>query len=90
MKKFHQKYYHAANATFLSYGDLDFTQHLEYIERNALHRFDNKQADAIRKASELPKEERFKEAKIKDELFMPDLMSEAETQAKYGITYLCN
>jgi Zn-dependent M16 (insulinase) family peptidase len=25
---FHSKYYHPSNATFLTYGDLDFTSHL--------------------------------------------------------------
>ena len=29
--EFHKKYYHPSNATFLSYGDLDFTKHLEFV-----------------------------------------------------------
>lgn len=30
--EFHSKYYHPSNATFLTYGDLDFTQHLQFIQ----------------------------------------------------------
>ena len=31
LKKYHADYYHPSNAWFLSYGDLDFTGHLDYI-----------------------------------------------------------
>ena len=31
LKVFHSKYYHPTNATFLTYGDLDFTEHLTFI-----------------------------------------------------------
>jgi Zn-dependent M16 (insulinase) family peptidase len=55
-----------------------------------LNRFDNSKAAEILSSSEIPIEDRFKQTVIKDELFMPDLMSESETQAKYGISYLCN
>ena len=30
---FHGKYYHPSNATFLTYGDLDFTSHLDFIQK---------------------------------------------------------
>lgn len=29
---FHRMYYHPSNATFFSYGDLDFTEHLKFVE----------------------------------------------------------
>lgn len=29
--EFHDKYYHPSNCTFMSYGDLDFTEHLKFI-----------------------------------------------------------
>jgi len=29
---FQSKYYHPSNSTFLSYGDLDFTKHLNYLD----------------------------------------------------------
>jgi len=37
--KFHDKYYHPSNCTFLSYGDLDFTEHLKFIQMQALDYF---------------------------------------------------
>ena len=30
--EFHSKYYHPSNCAFLTYGDLDFTDHLKFIE----------------------------------------------------------
>lgn len=36
---FNKKYYHPTNSTFLSYGDLDFSKHLEYINREVLSKF---------------------------------------------------
>lgn len=72
LKEFHRKYYHPSNCTFLSYGDLDFTQHLAYIEQNALDTF--KYNDSI--GSELPLEPRWKDTKLVEEQFMPELISD--------------
>ena len=33
---FHKKYYHPSNARIFTYGDLDFTEHLEFIESQVL------------------------------------------------------
>lgn len=40
VREFHKKYYNASNATFLTYGDLDFTQHIAYLEENVLSKFE--------------------------------------------------
>lgn len=72
---FHKKYYHPTNATFLSYGDLDFTSHLRHIEKEILSSFERKNDIP----SQLLKEERLKSPIEKEVKFMPDLMSEAET-----------
>jgi len=37
---FHCQYYHPSNAYFFSYGHLDLTQHLAYVEKELLSRFD--------------------------------------------------
>lgn len=29
---FHKQYYHPSNATFFTYGDLDFKDHLKFVE----------------------------------------------------------
>lgn len=88
LKAFHTKYYHPTNSTFLSYGDLDFTKHLEYIQHEVLSKF--KRNDEAVKESDITIEPRFKEPVHKEHRFMPDLMSEADTQVKLGISYLCN
>lgn len=34
--QFQKKYYHPSNARFFSYGDLDFTNHLKFVNENYL------------------------------------------------------
>ena len=72
----------------MSYGDLDFSKHLEFIEREVLAKF--KRNDAAVKESEITLESRLKEPIHKEHRFMPDLMSDADQQTKLGISYLCN
>ena len=90
MVAFHTKYDLPTNCTRFSYGDLDFTRHLEFINEKVLRRFDNKDRDAIISSSELLTEDRFAVPKERAERFMPDLMSEADTQTKMGVSFLCN
>ena len=87
--EFHDKYYHPSNCTFLSYGDLDFTEHLRFIQTYALDHFEK---DAkVKQQSELVLEDQVPEKPIEAKvLFMPDQMSPEETQAKFGITFICN
>lgn len=33
---FHKAYYHPSNATFFTYGDLDFTDHIKFVETQVL------------------------------------------------------
>jgi presequence protease len=76
LKKFHGKYYHPTNCTFLSYGDLDFSKHLEFIAREVLTKFQRNEAAV--KESEITLEQRLLEPIHREHRFMPDLMSEAE------------
>jgi Zn-dependent M16 (insulinase) family peptidase len=86
---FHGKYYHPSNAVLMSYGDLDFTKHLEYIEREVLAKFERN--DLAPRESEIPLEAPRRTAPLnKETRFMPDLMADADQQTKLGITYLCN
>jgi Zn-dependent M16 (insulinase) family peptidase len=85
---FHKKYYHPSNSTFLSYGDLDFTKHLEFIQREVLAKF--KRNDVALKESDVTLETRLKEPIHREVRFMPDLMSEPDQQTKLGVSYLCN
>lgn len=36
LTEFHSKYYHPSNSTFLTYGDLDFQDHLKFIQNQVL------------------------------------------------------
>ena len=88
LKNFHSKYYHPSNCTFLSYGDLDFTKHLEFVEREVLAKFQRN--DAAVRESDIALESRLKEPIHREHRFMPDLMSDPNQQTKLGISFLCN
>ena len=34
--EFHKTYYHPSNSIFFSYGDLDFTEHLKFVEEQVI------------------------------------------------------
>lgn len=40
LRRFYQKHYHPSNAVFMSYGDLDFSEHISFLEENYLKRFE--------------------------------------------------
>lgn len=40
LREFHERHYHPSNAFFYTYGDLDLTGHLEFIEAKILDHFD--------------------------------------------------
>ena len=84
--EFHSKYYHPTNSTFMTYGDLDFTSHLEFIEKQVLNKFERR--DGIQ--SEVLTEPIGTEMKRADVKFQPDQMSPAEDQCKMSITYVCD
>jgi presequence protease len=88
LKAFHEKYYHPTNSTFMSYGDLDFTKHLEFIGSEVLTKFQRN--DQAVKESNIVVESRFPEPVHREYRFMPDLMSEADTQTKLAFSFLCN
>ena len=85
---FHKKYYHPSNCVLMSYGDLNFASHLEFVEQEVLAKFKKNEESA--KQSDIPLEPRLREPINKEHRFMPDLMSEAESQAKLGISFLVN
>ena len=80
-------YYHPSNATFFSYGDLDFTEHLKFVEEQVIRPSFTRNT-ALQ--SELVLEDKLAQPIYREENFMPDLMSPAETQAKLGLAFLCD
>ena len=84
---FHKKYYHPSNAQFFTYGDLDFTEHLKFVEEQVLA----PQFERVSNTdSELLLEDSRTEFIYKEEKFMPDLMSPADQQAKFALSFLCD
>lgn len=84
---FHKLYYHPTNTHFFTYGDLDFTHHLKFVEEQVIA--PNFQRNPEAHKSELTLEKPLSSAIHKEENFMPDMMSPHETQAKLGIAFLC-
>jgi presequence protease len=82
---FHKKFYHPSNCTFISYGDMDFTEHLSLLQNNCLAEFSYQEID-----SSIPFETRIKSPKDINKTFKPDLMRDIEKQAKIALVYLCN
>lgn len=84
---FHSKYYHPSNCTFLTYGDLDFTDHLAFINREVLKDFTERKEVSSELLLDQPDPQHSTHQASVD--FMPDMMSAPETQGKMGITYVC-
>ncbi len=55
---FHQRYYHPSNSYIYLYGDMDFAERLEYLDREYLSKY-----DAIDPASDIVKQNAFAEMK---------------------------
>ena len=83
---FHKKYYHPSNSQFFTYGDLDFTEHLKFVQEQVLSK--TKRDPNIK--SELILEDKRTDFIYKEEHFMPDMMTPAEQQAKFALDFLCN
>lgn len=83
--EFHKKLYHPSNSMFITYGDLDFTKHIETIQDKVLQHFKYREVDASVKP-----EPRFTQPKTVTEYFMPELNDDIESQGKFGFTFLCN
>ena len=83
--EFHSRFYHPSNSMFITYGDLDFTKHIEFIEDKVLKHFDKKELNFV-----VDLESRLKEPKVKTEYFMPDLINDPESQGKFSYNFLWN
>ena len=64
-------YYHPSNATFFTYGDLDFTEHIKFVETQVLKPHFKRNTEI---KSEIIAESALESPLHKEENFMPDLM----------------
>lgn len=90
LKNFFQTYYHPKNMKFFSYGDLDFTQHLDFLDKNYLSKYGledlkSKKALEVTPAKKLQSPITLHIKGPKD----PFSMEEGK-DGKFGIAYLCN
>lgn len=69
---FHQAYYHPSNCWFLTYGDLNFVDHLGFISEYAIKDFEKSE---LADNSELLLEYPMKKSADKLSNFAPDLMT---------------
>lgn len=51
--EFYKKYYHPSNCNFISYGDLDFRNHIEFLEENYLKNYENSKFENYPKKPEI-------------------------------------
>ncbi|KRX07100.1 Metalloenzyme, LuxS/M16 peptidase-like protein [Pseudocohnilembus persalinus] len=89
VKDFYNTYYHPSNTKIFSYGDLNFQEHLKYLDKNYFSTDKFQKHEAIKP---LPKIEKFKEP-LKDLTFYgpPESHSLDEgSECKFGFTFLCN
>jgi len=56
LKSFHADYYHPTNGHIFTYGDLDFTKHLEFIEEQVLANYEVNWFWKIKRFSQSPKQ----------------------------------
>ena len=86
LKEAYKILYHPSNSFFYSYGDLDFADHLQFINNNYLHSY-----KATETSSHVPCQTRFSipvEQKIQSP---PDpLAQDPSRQSQYGMSFLCN
>ena len=86
LKEFYKRHYHPSNASFFSYGDLDFTKTLKYLNEKYLSKYQYQEAN-----TEIPAQQKFdniQEVKVKSppEAINPD----PKRQTKFALSYLCN
>ena len=79
---FHKRYYHPSNSYIYLYGDMDFEERLDYIDKEYLSKFDYLEVD-----SEVKLQEPFEKA-ISKEGFYPIAEDESE-EGKTYFAYVC-
>ena len=86
LKEFFDTYCHPSNMKFFSYGDLDFTEHLKYLQRNYLHKYQkNPKTIELKNAKKLDAPKTLTLTGPKDPFSL-----EPGKDGKFGVAYLCN
>jgi Zn-dependent M16 (insulinase) family peptidase len=86
LKNFYKKFYHPSNAAFFSYGDLDFSKTLKFLNDNYLSKMEAAKID-----SEVPLQiphDTVVEKKVKSP---PEAVNlDPKKQSKFALSFLCN
>ena len=86
IKENHKRLYHPSNSFFYSYGDLDFLDHLKYLENNFLKQFeyqDPQTSVPLQKRENIP---------LEYKISCPPSSSaiDPRLQSQFAVSYLCN
>lgn len=87
--KTHKKYYHPSNSKYFSYGDMNFMENLDFLERNLLSNYDHKTGRGNKLS--VPKATPLKQPKEVIEYYQPEMGmgNESSNSTKMAISYLC-
>jgi len=84
LKDFHKDHFHPSKAIFMTYGDIPMEQHLEFINKNVMQRFDPIDSD-----THLPAQQRWLQPRHHVITCPPDQMTaNPDKQAAYSVSYL--
>lgn len=84
--KFHKQYYHPSNSTFFTYGDLDVTQHLQFVNAQVIQPHFTRESN---QTSEVLLDPKLEAPLHKEANFQPDQMQPPDQQAKLALSFLC-
>jgi Zn-dependent M16 (insulinase) family peptidase len=79
----HKKYYHPTNTKFITYGDLDFRDNLDYLESSVLQHSERGQRIFVEKSRRLDKPREI------IDFYQPEMGIGDSNVAKMAISFLC-
>ncbi|KAL4435266.1 hypothetical protein ABPG74_017358 [Tetrahymena malaccensis] len=87
IKDFYNKFYHPSNSKIFSYGDLDFTENLKYINENYFTKFQKLSNfdSSVKPSKRLEKREEYTLKGPEDPVAL-----DKDKQVKMSISFLCN
>jgi presequence protease len=98
----HKKYYHPSNTKFFSYGDLNFLENLEFLEKNLLYKYSRDSVENLSKGEKFSVERSNTWTSPKEvmDFYQPELggsnteegnnEQNAQNLSKMAFAYLCN
>jgi len=86
---YQQKFYHPSNCRLFSYGDMDFTKHLEFIDSYFTNKYKEKIKSGNFQSYKYKKTEKLQVAQNVVVSCPPNQELEKDQQSQFGLTFLC-